>query len=339
MTGPLRPVRVLAAVLACLAAWPAPAAGAGGRAAVISPEEYAREVDALLTEMDRIIPALAGDAGGARRRLRDLEERVPRGAVRLDGGQVIPLDNGWLSRGLAEARAAVSGRAAGERLRRLRGELAALARELAALRETAGVDPDRALLDRILAGPEFRDVAPEGWLEAFMRWLEPLARWLGARDGPRVPLVLWTGIGLAALAAVGLFPALSLRRRLVADVRRRVAPEPGQGVPPAAWEERAEGAAGAGDYRAAMRALYLAMLDRLARRGVIERDPARTGRELVQALRDRAGPGGGSSGMVEDFGRLTELFEAARYGPSRPGSEEYRVFRGLWERLAGEVTR
>jgi hypothetical protein len=96
----------------------------------------------------------------------------------------------------------------------------------------------------------------------------------------------------------------------------------------AEWLADADAAAAAGEFRRAVRALYLALLSALCRRGVLRYDPARTNGEYVRQFR-------GSSDDRTTFRRVTNVSDAAIYGDFAPGADDYGRARTLALQIAG----
>lgn len=299
---------------------------AGGGVAGAAPvplDGYARELVGILGGIDQAAELLPDRPEQARSLLANLAARVPGGEVRLPGGRSLQPDNAWLAEGLAAAGAAIQDETAEDDLAALRDRLASLVSELDALRAAGEGGADRGLLASILARPEFQQLAALSWIE---RWLDNLLRNLDipGSPSPRVGV----GVGLAALGLLAVFLFIALRRQVVADVRPRAPREERHRSGAPAWRDQAEDAARRGDYRGAIRSLYMDLLDRLQRAGVVAADPARTNWEHVRSVEDRRG------GLLA-FGQLTAIYERFWYGPAPAGPEDYRSFLGLWEQVAG----
>jgi hypothetical protein len=94
--------------------------------------------------------------------------------------------------------------------------------------------------------------------------------------------------------------------------------EPDERSPAELWQ-RAEALARRGEFRQAVRALYLAVLTHLHRADLIRYDPTRTNGEYLRQLRAADGAGA----VVEPFGRLTLLFEQKWYGERTCAADDY----------------
>ncbi len=100
-----------------------------------------------------------------------------------------------------------------------------------------------------------------------------------------------------------------------------------------AWQARAEELASAGDYRLAVRCLYLALLVTLHRRGLIGYEPEGTNHEYEVELRRSISSrpeGQGGEVVLGGFGEVVNAFEYAWYG-------RYAVDAAAWERCRGAL--
>lgn len=220
----------------------------------------------------------------------------------------------------------------------------------------------------ILSRPEFQTtptrkpepekpepVAPEP-TSAFRKWLEKLLKrffdWLNERDpaAPQVPeartssamtganLVL--GVIVVGLVALLVFLALQLRRKpgpseadgeagafgetgLVTDPMSALAKRP------ETWAGLADQLAEQGNYREAIRHLYLALLSRLHRRGFIDYDPTASNWDYLFAFK---GPGDAK----QSFRELTRRFDFTWYGNFDATDVSYRGFRALVQPLLSQ---
>jgi hypothetical protein len=222
---------------------------------------------------------------------------------------------------------------------------------------------ERRQLEEILARREFRAARRDSGLElttpeppSFLRWLgrelaetwrrlrEWIRRllrrdrrelpeggsWLGAGAGP----LTWV-LAALALTLLGLVASRLLRRRGPAPVVEAAgaAPPADRGLPDAlerpaeAWARFAEQFARRGQWRLALRALYLELLATLHQQRAIRYERQRTNGDYVAMLRGT--PAG------EPFGRLSAAFDLAWYGNKPFGPGDYDAALGL----AREVDR
>ncbi|MGF1468392.1 MAG: DUF4129 domain-containing protein [Sandaracinaceae bacterium] len=216
----------------------------------------------------------------------------------------------------------------------------------------AGAEPslsaadERALeqMDRILERDEFREFEDRRG-EGVAHLLERLFRWLmQPRDVPeveapvRVPLLplpsgaVFLAIALALLLAVGLYLAMTVRRRRKPeDAAEGAAEEDPRDRSPDALLAEAGARAGRGDLRAAMRSLYLATLVSLDRRRLITFDAYRTNWAYLRQM-----PPGASRDAFREF---TRLFDHKWYGEEPTRADEFEACRRLAEAIVadGEV--
>lgn len=171
---------------------------------------------------------------------------------------------------------------------------AAIAR-LAALRDAlaqplAAVNPaDLAELRGILSRPPFTETPADNWLQAVVRAIEEfLARLFnntaqGVFDARDLLVVL----GVLTVAVVLVYFLRNLRRNLVPEEALPFALMERDARTPAQAFDNAQRFINAGDYRSAVRQLYLATLLILDERGRVKYDPTLTNREyLRQAAKD-----------------------------------------------------
>jgi hypothetical protein len=206
----------------------------------------------------------------------------------------------------------------------------------------------RAVAREVLAQPEFQvrpKEAPKSSGESW--WDRLMKRLFKPRPGKPRPLVAASTPGLGGgffkllttvLLAVGAALVLILVIQWLLRRQRQEEDEPRIPTGPdadlagplpdptkrstAEWLADADAAAAAGDYRRAVRALYLALLSALCRRGVLRYDPARTNGEYVRLF--RGGPDDRSS-----FRHVTLVSDAAIYGDFAPRAEDYGRARTL----------
>lgn len=218
----------------------------------------------------------------------------------------------------------------------------------------------RKVARSILARPEFDapespasvDEERESLLAQFLRWLFGRTEKPDQPEAPRrcglesQPLELGGGVkggtfevltpvlvGLAIVAVVWLIVAL-LRR----DWRPRPGLADGAGAggaeavqeeilsalakPPEGWTSEADRLAARGEFREAVRALYLAVLSALHRRGEIDYDPFRSNWDYVRAFK------GGAQDRPA-LRSLTLRFDYAWYGRSGATADGYALTREL----------
>lgn len=213
----------------------------------------------------------------------------------------------------------------------------------------------------ILSRPEFAEAppppdkateepAPEeppGWWKRFTDWLGELLKKLFERDreAPRsqpsftagsgagaanVLVVIVIGLVLAVLVAL-LLRALGQRQKdesaqleVSTLDSSALAQDPMSALarPPEGWAHLADELAAKGQYRDAVRSLYLALLARLHREGAILYDSTLSNWDYLRQFK-------GNREWLPPFRELTRRFDFAWYGNLPVGADGYRDFRAL----------
>jgi hypothetical protein len=196
-----------------------------------------------------------------------------------------------------------------------------------------------ATLAAVLAGPAFAQ-GESPWT-AFLRWL---AEWLdrllpdpspvsgsspaaeGAGD-----IAAWI-FGGGAIVAIVLLLAYWLRGLIgsfVASAETSSAEEPAGDLPqtPAEARQRAAGSANAGDYRSAVRNLYLAALLTLEQHGLVPADRSLTNREVLARV-------GSDQPLAAHLQPVVETFDDVWYGVHEPDAGVYRAYTRAIDDLA-----
>lgn len=204
----------------------------------------------------------------------------------------------------------------GARLAVVRDEIDAGAADRSAARE--------AVLDRVLADRALRD-RRSPW-ERVVEWVtDRVKRWWGGRSLPagtgeaalRLGQVIGWAVALAVIALTALWIARALGG-LTIDARAAAGPN----APPATPTEaraRAESLAARGDYREAVRQLYLAALLVLEGNGLLRADRSRTNREQLAAV-------GGGPALRGAMAAVVDTFDRVWYGVTVPGEATFRAY-------------
>ncbi|WP_404371175.1 DUF4129 domain-containing protein [Corallococcus coralloides] len=213
----------------------------------------------------------------------------------------------------------------------------------------------------ILARPEFQErpekapaeskeeeVPPEpGW---WRRFIDKLGEWLRdffKRNNPRpqsrdTALPLSGGAAANALVVMLVALTLAVLGVVVVSVLRRkregagpalevstvdaaaLAGNPDHALsrPPEGWAHLADALAAKGEYREAVRNLYLALLSRLHRDGAIHYDETLSNWDYLRAFRGRPE-------VKAPFRELTRRFDFAWYGNAPVGADGYTEFRAI----------
>ena len=200
-----------------------------------------------------------------------------------------------------------------------------------------------AVLDEVLSRPEF--TGEESWL---LRWLREFFEWLrsllpeppavelpvpNAPVLPPAPAVNWIVVGAVSTLAVVLL-ALLLRWGVRSWLRSRqeedgaAAGEPGdEPATPEAARAQAVAFAAEGNFRAAVRRLYLAALLTLQQREVVSSDASLTNRELLDKLR--------SEDPVRPLlAPVVTTFDEVWYGATEPDAGHFQRYAAQVDALA-----
>jgi hypothetical protein len=237
-------------------------------------------------------------------------------AVTLTGGVTVPVDH----RALAAA------------LRAEKPDLAALVARLDALLAAHADWPaprHRAesleRLNAILARPEYQwpDAPPNPLADLWNRLLQAILRFLNnllpdaVTANPGLDLLGWlfTALCVAVVVAIVLYATRGMFSGLVREVTlpADAALEEGALSPDQA-AQRAQGLAGQGDYRSAVRYLYLSALLSLEARGLLRYERALTNREVLRRLSDHPELAAPMREVVEVFDRVWYGFQPVDAG-------------------------
>jgi hypothetical protein len=243
-------------------------------------------------------------------------------AVRLPGGTQVSVDNGWLRQALVDPDPDFQVIA-----RRLGAVIDALAQPAS----TAPADA-RQRLDQILSSPPFeRDPLPNpNWLADFFDWLgrllDSLLRPLGSAPSGINTTIGWAVgiIGALLLVGVVVYLLLGLRRAVVAPAQ--VADDPEANLTAREALDQAGDVARGGDFRAAMRLLYLSALLWLDERGKLRYDRALTNREYLDRVAD-------NPSLRARLAPVVETFDRVWYGHTSLDAETFAAYRRQVEEL------
>lgn len=199
---------------------------------------------------------------------------------------------------------------------------------LAAMATSVGEAARRPMLSRdaVVGALEdaYRGIAPPrpDPLEVVLRWIGEAVGWVLYRIqqaiGAAGTLLPW----LVVLLAAGAVAVLVWRRaRFLPDRVVRSGDGAGRGVPAVDWSRRADDAIRAGDLREAVRALYLSLLESLARRGLLADAPTLTAGEARLAV-SRSRPA-----LFPAVARATESYERVIYGGTPPDHDDVDLLR------------
>ncbi len=260
-----------------------------------------------------------------------LEEAASRlttvSAVRLPDGTVIPVDHAWLQDALSSPTP----------------DFPLIAARLGALIDAAALPPSSApadalaRLERLLTAPPFDRSAPETpqWLIDFFDWLawliETFLRPVEMAPPTATNTVAWVImlVGVVLLLAVILYLLVNLRRGIVGDAR--ITADNDDSVPTASEAfDQASALARDGDYRAAVRSLYLSALLWLDEQNLLRYDRALTNREyLERAQRNPA--------LLARLTPVIETFDQVWYGHTPVDASAFAAYRQQIEALRREM--
>jgi hypothetical protein len=292
----MRALRVsLLPVIALVALWFAAPAPLRAQAPT-SFDEYRRAVAQALTLAEQANALQSSERAPVLNRAADLLGGIAQ--IQTPSGALVPVNNKdlvALLRDPSETDAAV------KRLRALRDALA---------ESLVEVSPaDVAMLAGILSRPPF--MRSENWYDSILRAISDFIERLfrnttsGVFDA-RDLIILFAAI---VVVAVLVYFLRNLRRSLVAEESLPPALMEQEARTPAEAFDNAQRFASAGDYRSAVRQLYLATLLTLDQRGRIKYDPTLTNREYLHQASNDARTTAALQPIVETFDRTWYGFE------------------------------
>jgi hypothetical protein len=212
------------------------------------------------------------------------------------------------------------------------------------LAEAGGVaNPNGALstLDEVLARDEFQPEPEEdesrslwvrflGWvnsvLDSFFGWLDRIIGGQGGEGSPgSIALAL---AGILVIVGIVAFAVRSVRESMTPGVTRLADGRSAEAHYTSA-EARAEAERlfAAGEYRAALRLLYLATLIRWEEAGRLRFDRSLTNREVVARVTMQ-----GDASLLEQLTPLVDRFDRAWYGGAPCTADDYTTFASLADR-------
>ena len=284
--------------------------------------------------------------------LDDVRRLIPAKVEVTFGEGVVSVDNGALIKALEQLgnryrNKLGTGEDRHDELVDLASQLNLLAERVRAASETSSATAiSKEQLAAILARDEFQpEVTQESRLykwtrqvwRAFIRFLQQLLSSQekvtpkpGRASLDVVRALIALGLGVALVAG-----GLLLMKRLQLWRRKRKRGESEQEVREILGEEidakataedllaRAAELARQGDYRAAIRRAFIALLFELEQRGKVRLDPAKTNHDYLNEVRRDVQ-------LVEPVSLLTSAFERVWYGQKNASSEEYTEFVERW---------
>jgi hypothetical protein len=248
-------------------------------------------------------------------------------SVRLPGQATIAVDNAWLGQALDQAE---------PDLPSIAERLGAIIDALAQPASAAPADA-RERLRQMLDQPPFKRPDPPqtpAWLRDFFDWLVRLLERAFAPLGNISPTggrtIVWgvAIVGAALLIGVIAYLLRGLRRGVVAGARADDG-DPEANLTARTALDQAGGLARGGDYRTAVRYLYLSALLWLDERDILRYDRALTNREYLERVRD-------NPALRERMTPIVETFDRVWYGHLPIDAESFATYQRQVEALRRE---
>ncbi len=308
-------------------------------------EEYLNRIEQAAQMTAALSKHEEWDASAAKS-LAAIKEMLPATEDIQFGQDVVHVDNLWLHQAINNLSQEQAARQ--RQVAMIAARLKALAQRLRASRGQAAHDraAERALLERILARPEYQPEEESIIQQYLARVIQKLVRLLGrlfpsgslagTTPGP-ITLNLLRLVILLVLSAALIFGGIKLarylKRRPIREGKKSVAGEVlgEQIVEDLTTEEllkRAIELARLGDYRTAIRRAYIAVLYELEQRGKLQLHRSKTNRDYLREL-------SGESSLYPTFAYLTGVYERAWYGHARATAEDYSGFMERCREVAG----
>lgn len=193
-----------------------------------------------------------------------------------------------------------------------------------------------AVLESVLAEPAFQK--RESWLDQLRRWLANLfQRWAGSAEANAAPspvstllaqVVGWSVVVVGSVLLITLLARWlrTVLQAFVGDAVKRERRDDETPVTPVAARAAAGRLAERGDYRAAVRQLYLAALLTLQERRIVVRDHSLTNREVL-AHTSAAHP------VHAPLASVVEVFDNVWYGVHEPDQTTFNEYRATVDEL------
>ena len=182
--------------------------------------------------------------------------------------------------------------------------------------------PELQKLAEILAGPEYQwsEEAPpsplEEWIARqfarFMNWLFETLEGRITSSGLRIWQLVLIGLGALALAFVLGYLGRNLRKMAAAEAGLGSDDHFEENLSPSAALSKAQAMSSNGDFRMAVRYLYLAALLQLEERGLLRYDRSKTNREYLGDIQRRTTLQ--TPALLDSFAGVVEVFDRVWYG-------------------------
>jgi hypothetical protein len=247
-------------------------------------------------------------------------------SVVLEDGQQVRVDNGWLARELDTSE---------PDLQRIAQRLGAI---IDALAQPTSRLPSDALerLEKILNNPPFSSTRTESsWWSSFWSAVGRFLVWLLNRpstsSSTSLELIRWLLVwGFTIIVIVVLFGSLGYFawrfRGLFTSEAQREDDDPAAGLTANTALDQASTVARDGDYRSAMRYLYISALLWLDERNLLRYDRALTNREYLERLNT-------NPALRERLRPVVETFDSVWYGHQSLDADSFAAYRSQVESL------
>ncbi len=190
----------------------------------------------------------------------------------------------------------------------------------------------RVELEEILSTEEFKAQTPQPpW---WSQWVERLLRRLPDGVGWAGTLLEWTlyFVAVLAIASICVFIARRFRRSPSFTTNYSIPVESEHHTDPEAVKNQAHECFQRGEYRQAIRYLYLSLLLHLDKTGLLKYDIAKTNGEYLGEVRVSM------TSKVDRFASLTRLFEQKWYGMEESSAGDFQQCEETFVELIGPQT-
>lgn len=289
--------------------------GAGGARArppqgAISPEAFWQQVDDTLAWLVTHPSITSAEWQVEATRWENIRE------VSISDQQVVPVDTSYIVHLMRENQPEHS---------KVLAYLSDL-KQTRSLTTQAGGEQESQMLREILARPEFQDGVELNFIQKFLQWLSDwYSRLMNLLFGDaEVKAAIPSEITLTVtLLVIGAVLALVFResfRNLFNEVElAEETPGEGEILSARLAHQKAQELSGSGDYRHALRYLYLSALLLLDERGLLRYNRAQTNREYLRQVRSRPG-------LAEHLKVVVETFDRVWYGYQAIDEADYAQY-------------
>lgn len=289
---------------------------------------YGQRIARAAEQIDRI----KADEQYSREGISHIKELLPKSEEVETGGVTIKVDNSWLHMLLDEYRAQEDAQKRAAALDEASGRLRALGQHLDEIEAGTDSEMARERIGEILRRSEYREKA-EDRLTAFIKRVrnqifsflqELITRIFAAITGAGTGASwLFRGIlilGLLAGVAAAIRMLMRVERKKKRGAKRTVLGEEiEEGMTSKGLADAALASARAGDYRMAVRKLYISLIYEMAEKNILELDPGATNREYLRRVSSY-------SALSPLMRYLTDRFEYFWYGLFSPTEEDFSVY-------------